>query len=67
MDAIHIAAAVVASAEEFITGERPEKPINQAMGVKVISIRPPKQIDNRLTTRIRKVLRGLLLNFANRL
>ncbi len=47
MDAIHVAAAIVASAEELITGERPEKIINQAKGVKVISIRPPKSIDNK--------------------
>ena len=67
MDAIHVAAAVVASAEELITGERPENSISQANGVKVISIRPPKQVDNRLWGRIRKTLKGKLLKLANRI
>jgi len=67
MDAIHVAAAVVASAEELITGERPEKLINQAKGLRVISIRPPKPIDNRLMTRIRKALKAKLRHLADRL
>ena len=43
MDAIHVAAAVVGSAEELITGEGPEKLINQAKSIRVISIRPSRQ------------------------
>jgi len=40
IDAIHVACAIVAQAEELITAERSTKPIHRASGVKVISIRP---------------------------
>lgn len=40
MDAIHVACAVVAQADELITAEKTTKPIHRANGVKVISINP---------------------------
>lgn len=40
IDAIHVACAVVAAADELITAEKASKPIHRASGVKVISIRP---------------------------
>jgi len=40
IDAIHVACAIVAGAEELITAERHEKPMHRANGVKVISIYP---------------------------
>jgi hypothetical protein len=40
MDAIHVACAVIAEAEELITSERLTKPIHRANGIKVISINP---------------------------
>ena len=39
LDAVHVACALVADAEELITAERTTKPIHRAKGVKVISIR----------------------------
>jgi hypothetical protein len=39
LDAIHVACAVVAGAEELIMAEKITKPIHRANGVKVISIR----------------------------
>jgi predicted nucleic acid-binding protein len=39
LDAIHVACAVVAEAEELITAEKSTKPIHRANGVRVISIR----------------------------
>ena len=40
MDAIHVACAVVAQAQEFITSEKPTKPIHRANGIRIISINP---------------------------
>jgi predicted nucleic acid-binding protein len=40
IDAIHVACAVVAQAEELITAEKSTKPIHRANGIKVISINP---------------------------
>jgi len=40
LDAIHIACALVAGAEELITSERSTKLIHRANGIKVISINP---------------------------
>jgi len=40
IDAIHVACAVVAQADELITAERATKPIHRAIGIKVISINP---------------------------
>jgi predicted nucleic acid-binding protein len=40
IDAIHVACAVVAQAEELITAERSTKPMHRANGVKIISINP---------------------------
>lgn len=39
MDALHIAAALEAGADEFITAERPTSPLSRVRGVKVVSIR----------------------------
>ena len=39
IDAIHVACALVAEAQELITAEKPSKPINRAVGITVISIR----------------------------
>jgi hypothetical protein len=41
LDAIHIACAVFAGAEEFITSEKITRPIHRTKLVKVISIFPP--------------------------
>jgi predicted nucleic acid-binding protein len=41
LDAIHIACAVFAGAEEFITSEKHAKPIHRTQKVKVISIHEP--------------------------
>lgn len=38
MDALHIAAAIMTGAEEFITTERPEKPIHRVTAVRVVSL-----------------------------
>ena len=40
IDAIHVACAVVAQAEELITAEKSTRPIHRANGIKVISINP---------------------------
>ena len=40
LDAVHIACAVFAGAEEFITSEKREKPIHRTTLVKVVSIFP---------------------------
>jgi hypothetical protein len=40
IDAIHVACAIVAEAEELITAERITKPIPGADGGKVTSVRP---------------------------
>lgn len=42
IDALHIACAVFAGAEEFITTEEPTKPLHRTRLVKVTCIRPPK-------------------------
>ena len=39
IDAVHVACAVVAEAEELLTTEKVTKPIHRANGVKVVSIR----------------------------
>jgi hypothetical protein len=38
MNALHIAAAIMTGTEEFITTERPEKPIHRVMALRVISL-----------------------------
>ena len=40
IDAIHVACALVAGAQELITAEKTTKPIHRATGVRVISIHP---------------------------
>jgi hypothetical protein len=40
-DALHIAAALLAQADEFVTAERPSSPFKNVMGIKVISIYTP--------------------------
>lgn len=40
IDAIHVACALVAQAEELITAEGTTKPMHRANGIKVISINP---------------------------
>jgi hypothetical protein len=40
LDAVHIACAVFAGAEEFITSEKPTTPIHRTQKVRVISIHP---------------------------
>jgi hypothetical protein len=40
MDALHVAAALSLNAEEFITSERGEKPINKVTSIPVRTIRP---------------------------
>lgn len=39
MDALHIAAALIAQADEFITSERPTSPLTRVRGIKVRSLR----------------------------
>lgn len=41
LDAVHIACAVFAGAEEFITSEKPTAPLHRTQKVRVISIYPP--------------------------
>lgn len=41
MDALHVAAAKVSGSDEFLTTEKPAKPIFRAEGIKVKTIRPP--------------------------
>jgi len=43
MDALHIAAALSVGAEEFITSERTEKPINKVTAITVRTIHPLNQ------------------------
>ncbi|MGO8816452.1 MAG: hypothetical protein ACLQVG_17590 [Terriglobia bacterium] len=43
MDALHIAAALSVGAEEFITSERSEKPINNLTALTVRTIHPLNQ------------------------
>ena len=38
MDALHIAAALLAKADEFITAERPNSPFSRVQAVKILSI-----------------------------
>lgn len=38
MDALHVAAAVLVGATEFITNEKPEKSIHRTKSIQVISI-----------------------------
>ncbi len=38
MDALHIAAAISVGAEEFITTEKPTKPMYRVTGLKVVSL-----------------------------
>ncbi|HEX8738324.1 MAG TPA: PIN domain-containing protein [Pyrinomonadaceae bacterium] len=38
MDALHIAAAIIAEADEFITAERSTSPLSQVKEVKIVSI-----------------------------
>jgi predicted nucleic acid-binding protein len=45
LDAIHIACAVFAGAEEFITSEKHTRPIHRTQKVRVISIHPPSAIE----------------------
>ncbi len=40
LDAIHVACALIAGADELIPSERSTKPIHRASGIKVISINP---------------------------
>jgi predicted nucleic acid-binding protein len=41
MDALHVAAALSMGAEEFVTSERAEKPINKVTSIAVRTIHPP--------------------------
>jgi predicted nucleic acid-binding protein len=43
IDALHIACAIFAGAEEFITTEKTTKPIHRTSLIKVICIRPPEE------------------------
>ena len=43
MDALHIAAALSVGAEEYITTERSEKPINKLTAITVRTIHPIRQ------------------------
>jgi len=45
LDAVHIACAVFAGAEEFITSEKINKPIHRTKLVKMVSIFPPAAPD----------------------
>jgi hypothetical protein len=38
MDALHVAAAVLVGATEFITNEKPEKSIHRTKSIQVVSI-----------------------------
>ena len=40
IDALHVTAALTSGGIEFITSERPTKPIHRAKGIRVISINP---------------------------
>ncbi len=41
LDALHVAAAVSASADELITAEAPSKPIHRTKSLRVRTIQPP--------------------------
>ena len=38
LDALHVAAALMAGADEFITAERPTSPLSRVQGVRVVSL-----------------------------
>lgn len=38
LDALHIAAALLSNANEFITAERPTSPFSRVTGIKIVSI-----------------------------
>ncbi len=38
LDALHVASALTVGADEFVTGEKPTKPINSVSALKIISI-----------------------------
>jgi hypothetical protein len=40
-DALHVAAALMAGAEEFVTAERPTSPFKNVRGIKIVSIYTP--------------------------
>jgi hypothetical protein len=40
MDALHIAAAKHAACEDFVTAEKPTKPLFRVTGIQVTTIRP---------------------------
>jgi predicted nucleic acid-binding protein len=44
IDAIHVACAIFAGAEELVTAERLTKPIHRTTAIKVVSINPPESI-----------------------
>jgi predicted nucleic acid-binding protein len=44
IDAIHVACAIFAGAEELVTAERSTKPIYKTTSVKVVSINPPESL-----------------------
>jgi predicted nucleic acid-binding protein len=44
IDAIHVACAILAGAEELVTAERTTKPIYRTTAVRVVSINPPESI-----------------------
>ena len=41
MDALHVAAAKAAKCDEFVTAEKPTKPLFRVAGITVTTIRPP--------------------------
>ena len=43
MDALHIAAAVLGGAEDFITTEKSDKPLHRVDSIHILSIRPVKK------------------------
>lgn len=45
IDAIHVACAIFAGAEELITAERRTKPIYRTTAVKIVSINPPESTE----------------------
>ncbi len=40
-DALHVAAALMAGADEFVTAERPTSPFKNVRGIKIVSIYTP--------------------------
>lgn len=62
LDALHIASAVFAGAEEFITSEKSTKTIHRTTLVKTISIFPPEVPTKRprWKRRLRAILQGLI-------